>query len=240
MQEIAVLASRAITTQKWFTSIADNVANANTDGYRKVGMEFKEVISRPQGAPTASYVGDRAAWVNYNSGVLQETGNPLNVALGNEGLFAINVNGTVQYTRRGHFLMNTEGTVVTPEGNPLLDIALGEIQIPAGTQDILIAPDGTLSTEQGQLAQIGVFTFAPEDRGMLRRAGSTSFVPEGVNALPVENPQVIQGKVEASNVNAVEEMVTMQQVSRAYQSALRNLRSVEDLEERAIRNLGGQ
>lgn len=240
MQEIAVLASRAVTTQKWFTAIADNVANANTDGYRGVGMEFKEVVSRPMGKPTASYVADRAAVVNFEPGVLQQTGNPLNVALGGEGFFAINVNGNVQYTRRGHFLLNSEGTVVTPEGHPLLDIALGEIQVPAGTQNILIAPDGTISTEQGQLSQIGVYTFNPEERGMLRRAGSTSFVPEGVNPLPVEAPQVIQGKVEASNVSPVEEMVTMQQVSRAYQSSLRNLRGLEDLEERAIRALGGQ
>lgn len=240
MQEVAVLASRAISTQRWFTSIADNVANANTDGFRRVGLEFKEVVSRPQGHPTASYVADRAAWVHYSPGVLQETGNPLNVALGNEGLFAINVNGTVQYTRRGHFLMNSEGTVVTPEGHPVLDIALGEIQIPPGTQNILIAPDGTLSTEEGQLAQIGVFTFSREDVGMLRRAGSTSFIPEGVNAVPLDNPQIIQGKVETSNVNPVEEMVTMQQASRAYQSAIRNLRSVEDLEQRAIRALGSQ
>jgi flagellar basal-body rod protein FlgF len=241
MQEVAVLASRAVTTQRWFTAVADNVANANTDGYRRVGMQFKEVISRPNGKATASYVADRAAVVSFQPGVLQETGNPLNVALGGEGFFAIDVGGTTQYTRRGHFLLNSEGTVVTPEGHPVLDIAQGPIQVPAGTQSILIAADGTLSTEQGQLAQIGVFTFAKEDLGMLRRAGSTGFVPEGgVAAQAAEFPQLIQGKVETSNVNPVEEMVTMQQASRAYQSAVRTLSSVESLEERAIRALGGQ
>lgn len=240
MQEVAVLASRALSTQRWFTNIADNVANANTDGYRRVGLEFKEVVSRPKGHPTASYVADRAAWVNYDSGVLQQTGNPLNVAIGGEGFFAINVNGTVQYTRRGHFVMNNEGTMVTPEGHPVLDIALGEIQIPPGTQNILIAPDGTLSTEDGQLSQIGVFNFTKDDIGMLRRAGSTSFIPEGVTGQAMEAPNLIQGKIETSNVNPVEEMVTMQQASRAYQSAIRNLRSVEELEQRAIRTLGGQ
>lgn len=241
MQELAVLASRAITTQRKFDAVADNIANINTDGYRRKDYEFREMISRPQGHPTASYVADRGIIMDYSDGVLTETGNPFNAAIGGPGFFAVDVDGTTQYTRRGHFMMANDGTLVTPEGYPVLDVAGGSIQLPADTQQVIIARDGTISTEQGQISRLGVFSFGDDDLGLLQRAGNTAFIPQlGATAEAVEAPQVYQGKVEASNVNPVMEMVTMQDVARAYQSSLRSLQSIENLEERAIRALAPQ
>lgn len=241
MQELAVLASRAMTTQRKFDAVADNIANINTDGYRRKDYEFRELVSRPQGHPTASYVADRGILMDYSSGVFTETGNPFNAAIAGEGFFAVEVDGTTQYTRRGHFMMASDGTLVTPEGYPVLDNAGGPIQLPADTRQVIIARDGTLSTEQGQLSRLGVYTFDADELNQLQRAGATSFIPQfGATAEPVENPVVHQGKIEASNVSPVMEMITMQDAARAYQSSLRNLRSLEDLEERAIRALAPQ
>ena len=104
--------------------------------------------------------------------------------------------------------------------------------------DIKIAADGTLSTREGQLAQIGVFNFSAEDMKKLQRAGNTAFVPMlGAAPVPMDNARLKQGVLESSNVNAVEEMVNMQNVSRAYESSIRMMKSLEDLESRAIRNL---
>ena len=240
MQEISILTTRALATERKFTAVADNIANVNTDGYRRKDFEFKEVISRPAGHATASYVADRGIVMDFNPGVLTETGNPLNVALGGEGFFAIEVDGETQYTRRGHFVMGNDGTVQTPEGYPVLDGALGPIQLPANTRDIVIARDGTISTEQGQIARFGVFNFDDETLPNLTRAGNVAFMaPPGATAEPVENPMVVQGKVEASNVSPIIESVAMQDASRAYQSSLQLLRTSEQLEEKAIRTLGG-
>jgi flagellar basal-body rod protein FlgF len=245
MQELAVLASRTLTTQRQFTAIADNVANVNTNGFRKLEMNFREVISRPGGKPTASYVADRALIFSAQDGAMEKTSNPLDVALNGEGFFAISVEGNTQYTRRGTFLLATDGTLVTPEGHPVLDNAQAPIQIPAGTQNITITTDGTLATETGPLAQLGVYRFSPEDMKLLQRAGNTAFSPQlGAAATPIDfaalgAPQVRQGFLEASNVNAVQEMVAMDMVSRAYQQSLTMAKSLEDLEQRAIRNLGG-
>lgn len=245
MQELAVLNSRTLTTQRQFTAIADNVANVNTNGFRKLEMNFREVISKPNGKPTASYVADRALVFSAQSGVHEKTGNPLDVALNGEGFFAIQVSGQTQYTRRGTFLLAADGTLSTPEGYPLLDNAGAPIQVPADAHDINIGTDGSIATEAGLLAQIGVYRFSAADAKLLQRAGNTAFSPQlGAAAVPVDfsaegAPQVRQGFLEASNVNAVQEMVDMDMASRAYQQSLTLAKSLEDLEQRAIRTLGG-
>lgn len=241
MQELAVIASRVLTTQRQFTSVADNIANVNTQGYRKLDMEFKEAVSRPRAHATASYVEDRAIHVSTDQGGLQSTGNRLDAAINGEGFFSMDVEGTTQYTRRGQFQLNNEGTLVSSEGFPILDNAGAQIQIPQGVRDITIAADGTISTEQGQLAQIGVFNFTPEDMKKLERAGNTAFVPMlGATPQPMENPVVRQGFLENSNVNAVQEMVNMQAVTQAYQSSIKLMKGLEDLESTAIRQLTTQ
>ncbi|RYG61311.1 MAG: flagellar hook basal-body protein [Alphaproteobacteria bacterium] len=239
MQELAVLASRMLTTQRRFTAVSDNIANVNTQGFRKLELEFKESVSRPGTHATASYVDDRAIHISTLPGAMVASNSPLDAAISGDGFFAIDVNGTNHYTRRGQFVINAEGTLSTPEGYPVLDNAGAQIQFPQGVTQIRIASDGTISTEQGQLAQLGVFNFSPEDLKMLERAGDTAFIPMmNAAALPVENPSVKQGFLEGSNVNAVTEMVNLQAVTQAYQSSIKMMQGVEDLESRAIRSLG--
>ncbi|MBI1308373.1 MAG: flagellar hook-basal body complex protein [Proteobacteria bacterium] len=239
MQAIAVLASRALTAQRQFAAVADNVANVNTVGYRRLTMDFKEVASH-KGAQTASYVADKSTSVSHLNGTLQSTGNQLDAALGGPGYFAVQTAQGTQYTRRGQFLVNSEGVLVTPEGDPVLDNSNAQIQFPQDVKNISIASDGTISTEEGQLAQLGVFNFTPEDEAKLQRAGNTAFsAPPGVAATVVETPNVRQGYVESSNVNAVEEMVNMQTVAKSYENTLSLLSSMDDLESRTVRTLGG-
>lgn len=241
MQELAVLASRVMTTQREFTAVADNVANVNTQGFRKLEMEFRESISKPRAHATASYVEDRALHVSQAQGGMENTGNQLDMAINGEGFFAINVDGTRQYTRRGQFVVNNEGTLMTPEGSSVLDVAGEPIQVPVGSSQIKLGEDGTLSNETGQFSRLGIFTFSKDDLPKLQRAGNTAFVPMlGAAPVPMDNARLKQGVLEASNVNAVEEMVNMQNVSRAYESSLRLMKSLEDLESRAIRNLSVQ
>lgn len=239
MQELAVLASSVLASQRQFTAVADNVANVNTQGFRKLEMEFRESVSRPNNHATASYVEDRAIRINQSEGSLTSTGNQLDLALGGSGFFAVNVNGTTQYTRRGQFVINSEGVITTPEGYPLLDTAGAQIEIPEGTVNVKIAEDGTVSNEDGQLAQVGVYDFSPTDIKKLKRAGTTAFIPMfGAAAQTVDAPTIKQGFLEGSNVNAVEEMVNLQAVTRAYENSAKLMNGLEDMEDRAIRTLG--
>jgi flagellar basal-body rod protein FlgF len=239
MQELAILAARALGTQRQFTAVADNVANVNTHGYRRMDVQFKEVISRPRGNATASYVGDRALFISQTEGAFEKTNNPLDVALNGRGFFAVDVGGTTHYTRKGNFLLSNDGTLITTEGNPVLDNAGTPIQLPLNTRNIMIAGDGAVSTEAGLAGQLGMYDFSADDMKKLQRTGSSAYIPAlGASAFNLENATVRQGFLEASNVNPTEELVTMETVSRAYQNSLRLLKGVEDTEERAIRSLG--
>lgn len=241
MQEIAILASRALTTQRQFTAVADNVANVNTVGFRKIGMDFKEVLAqkhRPDAMP-ASYVADRGITLDQADGVLQKTGSPLDVAISGPGFFAIQVDGTTQYTRKGQFVINSAGVLTTPQGYPVLDNTGAQIQFPENITKITVASDGTISTEEGQLVPIGVYQFDDAGLKSLQRVGNTAFLPgQGIVPQAVETPAVKQGFLEGSNVNAVEEMVNMEAVSKAYQSSISLLGSLNDLESKAISTLG--
>lgn len=241
MQEIAVLASRAMATQRQFTAVADNVANVNTVGFRKISLDFKEVMSsraRMEAQPV-SYVADRGVTLDQSDGVLQKTGNPLDVAITGPGFFAITVNGTTQYTRKGQFVLNSTGVLTTPEGYPVLDNTGAQIQFPENIKNIAVAQDGTISTEEGQLVPIGVYSFDAAGLKGLQRTGNASFIPaQGVTPTNDEAPTVRQGFLEGSNVNAVEEMVNMETASKAYQSSISLLGSLNELESKAISTLG--
>lgn len=242
MQELAVLASGALAAQRRFTVIADNLANINSAGFRRLRPDFQEVVSGQSrvGKNTgASYVADRGLLLDTAQGAFQRTNNPFDLAIGGDGYFAIDVNGTTQYTRRGQFVENAEGQVVTPEGYALLDNSFAPFQLPTDASQFRVASDGTLSTEQGTIGQIGVFSFAPSQLKNLVRAGGSNFVAAGgANPTVIDTPVVHQGMLESSNVNPVQEMVDMNAASQAYQNSLRLLQGLENVETNAIQTLG--
>jgi flagellar basal-body rod protein FlgF len=239
MQEIAVLAAGIRAREHQFNAVADNVANVSTHGYRRLDTKFQELISRPRGAATASYVADRGLTMDNSQGGLETTGNPFDLAIHGPGMFAVQVNGQVQYTRKGQFIENSEGQVITPDGHLLLDNALAPIQLPTNANEFRVATDGTVSTEQGTIGQVGIFEFSAQDSAKLVRAGNTGFVA-GKGAAPkvVEQADVRQGALEASNVNPMQEMVQMNDVSAAYQNSLKLLKGLEDMESQAIQAFG--
>ena len=240
MQTVAVLASRVLTTQRQYTAVADNVANANTTGFRRLKLDFKEVSGQYHGKTVASYVADRSIHVVQQQGTFKDTGNPLDFAISGNGFFAINVNGTREYTRNGQFVLDANGMLVTPQGYNVLDNAGTPIQFSQTVQSIRIATDGTISTEEGQLGTLGVYAFNQADMGKLQRAGNTAFIPtNGATAQVAESPNVRQGYLEESNVNPVQEMVNMQTASKAYENSLNLLQGVEDLQKTTIQTLGG-
>src|SRR5690606_8563785 len=139
-------------------------------------------------------------------GSIRRTGNPLDAAISGEGFFAIQGVGEVTYSRRGQFVLDQNGTLVTPSGEPVLDNAYAPIQVPETATFVAISRDGTVATDEGQIGQLGVFGFSDEGKRMLQRAGNGGYIPAGAPPVPLETPNVLQGFLESSNVNAVEEM----------------------------------
>lgn len=194
--------------------IAQNIANANTTGYRAEGLIFSEfVIAGDQGAPSVSFAHAQGRQTRFEQGGLEQTGGSFDLAIEGEGYFQVDVDGTPHLTRAGAFLTGPDGAVLTAEGYSLLDDGGAPLFVPPGSAAVHVGNDGTVSVDGQPLARVGIVT--PADPGAMSRRAGTMFAAE--DAQPVENPRVMQGFLEASNVNPVVEIARMVAVQNAYQ-----------------------
>ncbi len=234
---VYVIASRMLGQAKRMDMVADNVANANTHGFKRLTLDAKETIGGTPMRPAGSFTENKPVRIIYENGSLEQTGNTFDLGIQGEGFFAVQAAGAdPKYTRVGQFALDVEGNLINMNGEQVLDVNGGPITLPID-QKVTISRDGTVSTEDGILTQIGVYRFDKLDE--LQRAGATTYYnnPQSNPALPVEVPQVFQGMLETSNVNPIIETVNMTAVLRAYQGAQRAMQSLEESETTAIRDL---
>ncbi len=233
-------------------TIAHNLANVGTNGYKRAGVVFEDLMYqnlRPAGAagseagqlPTGLQVGlgvrTAASTRHFGQGALQQTGNNLDIAIKGEGFFQIQQpDGTTAYTRDGGFQVDANGQMVTTAGQAL---APG-ITIPANAIAIQIAANGTVSvTLPGQtahqvLGQIQTATFI-NPAGLDPRGGNlfgetaASGTPNTAAAASNGHGSLQQGFVEGSNVNVVEELVSMIATQRAYELNSKAIQSSDQM-----------
>ncbi len=196
-------------------SVAQNIANMSTTGYRREGVIFSEFV-RDLGpdAPSLSMAAGRVREMDPTHGAMAMTRAEFDLAIQGDGFFLIQTPNGDQLTRAGSFTRDAAGTLVTPDGYPLLDAGGAPVFAPPEARSIAIAPDGTLSADGQPLTQIGLFQ--PNDPNGMTRAGSVMFAVQG-GVTPVENGVMLQGFLESSNVNPVTEISRMIEVQRAYE-----------------------
>lgn len=226
--------------QTQLDTISNNLANASTNGYkrshavfedlmyqnlRQVGANSSEQTTLPTGLQVG--LGTRAVATarNFSQGNLQQSSNPLDIAVRGNGFFQVQLpDGTLGYTRDGAFQVDAQGALVTNNGYAVQP----GITIPVGAQSITIAQDGTVSamlggqTQPQILGQLQLASFVnpaglePKGQNIFTEtvaSGTPSAGEPGLNGLG----SLQQGFVETSNVNVVEELVSMIQTQRAYE-----------------------
>ena len=194
--------------------VANNIANANTTGYRAQGLVFSEFVRDLPGNPSLSMARAEARNTSLQQGLLTETGGQFDFAIEGDGFFMVETPSGNRLTRAGAFSPSAEGDLVTMDGHRVLDSNGAPVFIPPDAASIDVGSDGTLSIEGQLLGQIGVYRVA--DPKTLVREGSTQFRAEG-EIDPVENPVVLQRFLEGSNVNAVEQVTRLVEIQRAYE-----------------------
>ena len=234
-------------------SIANNLANANTAGFKARRTQFQDLLYQsflqPGAAAGAQTVvpsglqlglGTRPAAnsIVFTQGSFQQTDNPLDVVIQGKGFFQIRKpDGQIAYTRAGNFQLDRDGNMVTGNGNPIEP----QITIPAQAQSITIAADGTVSYSlPGQSAaqvagQIQLANFV--NPGGLNSIGSGLFLPTDATGDPtVGNPggqegmgTLQQGYVESSNVSVVEEFINMITSQRAYEANSKVVKAADEM-----------
>lgn len=219
------------------TTVANNIANLSTTGFRAEGVVFAEYITetgrRQDGVSMAHAMG---RYIEPAQGPLRQTNSPTDIAIEGEGFFLIDTDQGQALTRAGHFLRNDQGQLATPEGHLLLDGGGGPVFVPPDAINLVLAPDGTLSADGRALAQLGLWQ-ANDITELAHQGGSILRAASGYQPM-IEGGRLIQGFLEGSNVNPIAQITRMIEVQRAYELG-QSFHDREDQRHRdALRQLG--
>ncbi len=219
-------------------TLANNLANVSTPGFRAELQAFRAVPVQGSGASTRVYALETTPGYDATPGVISNTGRNLDVAMRGDAWLAVQgLDGTEAYTRGGALDLTAEGMLVTRSGLPVMGDG-GPIQVPPNSE-VSIAPDGTISAKNGATGTINAVgrlkLVTPE--GQLERGADGLFrSPEGVLEADA-NARVQDGALEGSNVSAVETMVSMIAAARQFEAQMKMLQTAEGDEKAAAQLL---
>ncbi len=221
----AAMAGLVARTQALDTA-ASNLANAQTPGYRAEREYFRSVLVAPQALDSqlgrtlnnfGLLGGDR---LSTAQGALQQTGNPLDLAIEGQGFFQIQTSAGIRYTRDGSFHRSQAGILVTAAGEPVLSDQGRPVPIPPG--DPSVGADGVLSVAGGAVARVGVVDFS--EGTQLTPEGANRYVaPQGSAPAPARTAVLHQGAIESANQDSIRgtlDLIVMQRQAEMMQKAL--------------------
>jgi flagellar basal-body rod protein FlgG len=209
--------------------VTNNIANADTTGYKKdkvAAQSFTEALmhrindpallrmfkNSPIGGLNQGVFIDEV-YTDFTGGSLRQTNGPLDVAIGGQGFFVVEVNGETLYTRDGSFVLRSDGALIKKDGG-LVQGENGNIMLPNGA--ITIDENGRIFVGDDFIDQLRITDFA--DKTILRKLQDNYYrTIENTGTIPFEG-SLSQGFLENSNVNSVKEMVEMIALSRSYET----------------------
>ena len=216
----------AISREQRMANISANLANVNTVGYKKNNMVFESILSGEKQTTQANginYNRIRQSFTDFTEGPRRETGNPLDLSIHGDGFFKVQATNGIQYTRRGDFHLDSDGTLLTGNNMPVLDDGNALISIP-GTESSRISINSlgeisTLSMDGTRkfVSKIGLFSI--NDKSNLKRESDTLFsLKTGGIESPITEHTLSVGSLELSNTNTTEEMALMIESLRTFES----------------------
>ena len=224
--------------------LANNLANASTNGFRAELSTYRAVPVQGDGATTRVLALEATAGYLDRPGPAQRTDRNLDVMATGSSWFAVQaLDGTEAYTRNGQMELSTDGTLVSSSGLPVLSNGGSPITVPAGAT-VSIGSDGTVSAKIGNqppnsLGRLKMATPTTDDP--LKRGADGLFRATSGDPLPNDDTAKLQpGVLEGSNVNAVETMVGMIQTARQFETQMRLLQTTESNDRSAAQLLGLQ
>jgi len=237
---IYIAASGAILKQSQLEVITQNIANANTVGYKRATISFKDyllpkdvVASNPDGRVMSDFSAVKA---DFSNGTLIRTGNPLDVAIEGDGFIAMEGD---RYTRRGDLKKDRDGYLTTSNGAKVLG-AGGPIQIPPDSLDLSIDAEGKVSVMQpgstlpSELDTLMIMDFGPDAN--MTKTGNGDYVAGGEGMK--SSSAIKQGYREGSNVDAVIEMVRMIDSMREFESYQKIIQTFDEATAKVTNDMG--
>jgi len=230
--------SSQLALENRLNTIADNVANATTVGFRSTEVKFDQLISRSPGTDV-SYVTSGKDYLSTTSGGLTKTGNQLDFAVKGSGWFALDTPAGQVLTRDGRFSMTPNGALISTMGYPVLDAGGSPIQLDPTKDAPVAGQDGSLTQDGKLVGAIGLFS-ADVSQGYTRY-GNSGIIPArpAVPIVDQSDQGVEQGYVEESNVNPIAEMTKLIMVQRAFDNSAAADKETSSSLNDAVKVLGG-
>lgn len=240
--------SRLTGLRRQMDVVTNNLANMNTPGYQRESMIFSEYLAdtgdmRAGAFRKISMVQDLATVRDLSEGPMINTDNPLDVAISGPGYFTVETEEGPRYTRRGSFMLNNAGQIVTSDGNPVMGANGAPIVLPPDASNVVINKDGTIAVRDPAdpladipVGQFGVVQF--EEEYELKREAGSLLNAEEQEPMPAEDVSILQGMLEDSNVRGVVEMTRMIETLHSYRSTKNMLDKEHERQRQAIQILG--
>lgn len=242
--------------QKRMDVIANNIANANTTGYKKMGVtsqSFTEQLALRVDDDADPYlakgIGDVSlgvkigeTYTDYSQGGFRETGGAYDVALAGSGFFTISTTDKsgvehIRYTRDGSFTVTTDGYLVTKDGDYVLGTDNQRIQIPgADTARVSMDSLGNIFANEVWVGQFQIVDFENYDALSLYGENTFEALPEA--GMVAGTALTRQGYLETSNVNVINEMVSMIAITRAYETNQKMMQTIDSTLDKAVNEIG--
>jgi flagellar basal-body rod protein FlgF len=239
-------AAGALLMQQQLDVLSNNLANINTVGYKEDRPRFDLPASNPSSSQSTSgqsttvpelspYSPPMSFYVDFSSGDLQRTQNPLDVAITGNGFFEVQTDNGPQYSRKGNFTVNKDGLLSTADGWPVMGQG-GEITV-AGSH-IQINADGDIYVDGDLVDRLKVVDF-PKPYA-LQKVGDTQFEPTSSTANPQASTgyRISQGFLESSNVNSIRTMTEIIETTRAFESYQKVIQAADDATSKTVNTVG--
>lgn len=210
--------------------LANNIANASTGGY-KADREFYSVYAEAGNDATMPVI--QKPYTDFSQGVLETTGNPLDLAISGSGFFTVSGPNGPLFTRNGTFRVDATGKLVSAEGYPVLG-ASGAIKVP-GKLPIEVSSDGTVTQDGNVIGQLQIADFT--SGASFTKQGNNYFRVAGGAVKPSAGSSIEQGKIETSNSGSAESAVRLVGIMRQFEMLQKAASMGSDMEKQAIEQL---
>lgn len=234
--------SGSLAAMRRLDVISNNLANVNTPGYKKDKMSFEGLLAGnvnppavPQGATADPIMQKENIYIDYSGGPINQSGNPLDLALDGDGFFAVTTPEGTAYTRQGNFRTSADGTLVTVDGYPVQGNGGSAIRIQGSRVEI--DTKGSVLVDGTEAGTISLLDF--NKPYALTKVGSALFVSADPQATPqASKAQIQQGYLEGSNVESISEMVQMIETNRYFEACSKVIKGFDDIAAKAAGELG--
>lgn len=235
--------------ERWQDVVSQNITSAQTSGYRKRTIQFSsEVAGKWNINPSAKNAGrenehevlfTRATnGINFLHGETQPTRRDLDVAIQGEGFFELKgPDGQKFYTRNGEFRMTPERLLVAGAGLQVMTASGDAVTLRPGTDPITINRDGLIIQGAVPLGKLAVLSF-DHPQNLIAIAGGMFIEGNNTGKHSVDDPEIMQGYIEASNVQSLREMVDLVLIARAYEANQKIITSIDQQMGKALEALG--